>query len=144
MPIEEMWDFAGKNSLAYMATVEGDRPKVRAMNMWKADAGGFYFHNNKKLDIWNQVSNNSWAHLLFVAPGGAKSLHVEGKLEFVPGEAAAKEFYAVRGKGGFEPRGALNPAITPVIFRMAHGTAWYNPERVPKGKRVDAIEKVAF
>jgi len=36
--------FANENPVTYLATVDGDQPRVRAFAMWFADASGFYYH----------------------------------------------------------------------------------------------------
>ena len=43
MGLKEYADFANANQPCYLATVEGDQPRVRCLSMWFADETGFYF-----------------------------------------------------------------------------------------------------
>jgi uncharacterized pyridoxamine 5'-phosphate oxidase family protein len=41
--MEEYIKFANENPTCYLATVENDQPRVRALGFWYADRSGFYF-----------------------------------------------------------------------------------------------------
>ena len=43
MDISECALFANKNPVTYIATTDGDQPRVRAFAMWFADETGFYY-----------------------------------------------------------------------------------------------------
>jgi pyridoxamine 5'-phosphate oxidase len=43
MDFKDCVDFANETKTCYLATVEGDQPRVRALGMWYADETGFYF-----------------------------------------------------------------------------------------------------
>jgi pyridoxamine 5'-phosphate oxidase len=43
MDFKEYVDFANENKTSYLATAEGDQPRVRCLGMWFADETGFYF-----------------------------------------------------------------------------------------------------
>lgn len=131
--MEDFTKFANATKVAYIATVESGRPRVRAFDMWKADNNGFYFHNNKKEGIHKLVQTKSNVQLFFGPGPNGRTLRVEGALEFVDDKAVVNEFYNSVGKAKFMNRGAINP----VIFRMAHGDAWFNPQRGPEWKKIE-------
>jgi hypothetical protein len=43
MDLKEYANFANENKACYLATVDGDQPRVRCLGMWFADETGFYF-----------------------------------------------------------------------------------------------------
>lgn len=43
MDIKDCIKFANETPVCYLATVEGDQPRVRALGFWFADESGFYF-----------------------------------------------------------------------------------------------------
>ncbi len=48
MDFDDCVKFATENSTCYLATVEGDQPRVRAVGIWRADKTGFYFGTTDK------------------------------------------------------------------------------------------------
>ena len=45
---KDCMEFANQNPMCYMATNEGDQPRVRAMGMYEADENNFTFHTGFK------------------------------------------------------------------------------------------------
>jgi pyridoxamine 5'-phosphate oxidase len=43
MTIQDAIRFANENPVCFLATVEKDQPRVRALAFWYADETGFYF-----------------------------------------------------------------------------------------------------
>ena len=43
MDLQECTKFATENPVCYLATADGDQPRVRVVLMWFADERGFYF-----------------------------------------------------------------------------------------------------
>ena len=56
--LKEIIDFANQNPSTWVATCEGDQPRVRGFLMWFADESGFYFHTAKKKSIASQLEKN--------------------------------------------------------------------------------------
>ncbi len=68
MDISDCVRFANENPVAYVATVEGIQPRVRALNLWFADKTGFYFHTIAHKNVVAQVRMNPNAEVCFTAP----------------------------------------------------------------------------
>ena len=51
----------------YIATAEGDQPRVRAFAMWFCDNTGFYYHTGTPKKIFGQLKKN-----LATAPKGGE------------------------------------------------------------------------
>jgi pyridoxamine 5'-phosphate oxidase len=120
------------NPTAYVATVEGDRPHVRAMGMYKADETGIYFQAWKIKDVHKQIEKNPNVELCFNTKDG-KQIRISGKFEIVEDMALKKDVEAKR------------PFMTPTIkekgydvvaiYRLKNGKAcvWTMAENfVPK------------
>ncbi len=86
MSFEDCVKFANENPIAYIATIEGDQPRVRAFQMWFADKTGFYFQTGTIKEIVNQLKVNPKMEVCFFDPktGGAGTMmRITGKAEFV-------------------------------------------------------------
>ncbi len=126
MDLKEVTDFANANPVTYIATVDGDQPRVRAFAMWYADETGFYFHTGSTKDIWRQLQANPKLELCFFNPGDGQSagtmLRVEGTAEFLEDKELEDRLLQDRpwlqtivGEGD----------VRLAIFRVAHGAAWF-------------------
>ena len=54
MEFEECIKFANENPVSWVATVENDQPRVRALGMWFADERGYYFQILADMDMYRQ------------------------------------------------------------------------------------------
>lgn len=87
MNFQDCIKFANENPISYIATAEGDQPRVRAFLMWFADESGFYFHTGAPKRICEQLRNNPKIEACFYAPEPlpniGKMMRVTGRVEFV-------------------------------------------------------------
>jgi uncharacterized pyridoxamine 5'-phosphate oxidase family protein len=65
MNVDDCIKFANQNPSSYLATVDGDQPRVRGMLMWKADKTGFYYSTGSTKDLYRQLKANSKVELCF-------------------------------------------------------------------------------
>jgi uncharacterized pyridoxamine 5'-phosphate oxidase family protein len=118
--------FATENPLTYIATAEGDQPRVRAFALWFCDDTGFYYHTGTPKKIFGQLKKNPKVELCFYKPGeGAGTmLRVAGKAEFL--EDRALEERLLRDRPWVKDLLAAAPdGADPAIFRIAHGEAYF-------------------
>ena len=98
MTKQEILAFLNANPLCHLATVEGDKPHVRGMMMYRADENGILFHTGKMKDLHKQLIKNPNAELCF----GNGSLtdfvqiRVSGVLELVEDLELKKEIVSKR------------------------------------------------
>src|SRR5512137_2891870 len=90
--------FAAENPVTYIATGEGDQPRVRAFAMWFCDDTGFYYHTGTPKKIFGQLKKNPKLELCFFKPGeGAGTMmRVSGKAEFLKDKALLERLYRDR------------------------------------------------
>ncbi len=85
MNVDDCIKFANQNPSSYIATADGDQPRVRGMLMWTADKTGFYYSTGSTKDLYRQLKANPKVELCFF---DAKSknmdqMRITGKVEFV-------------------------------------------------------------
>jgi pyridoxamine 5'-phosphate oxidase len=118
--------FATENPVTYIATVEGDQPRVRAFAMWFADTTGFYYHTGTPKKVCGQLKKNPKVELCFYKPGeGAGTMmRVAGKVEFLDDKALEERLYRdrpwVKDLVKAAPKGGAL-----AMFRVAHGEAYF-------------------
>ncbi|MCM2466872.1 pyridoxamine 5'-phosphate oxidase family protein [Methanoculleus oceani] len=117
--------FANENPVTYIATMDGDQPRVRAFAMWFADSTGFYYHTGTPKAVWQQLVKNPKVELCFYNPGGkGMMMRVAGAVEFVE-DAALKE-RLVKERPWLLQIGVSGPNDPHLaVFRVAHGEAYF-------------------
>ena len=119
MTKSEIIEFINANRSCYLATVEGNRPHLRAMGIHQADEDGIIIQACKFKDVHKQLCNNQNVELCFLK--GEVQIRVSGTVEFVDDTAFRDEVVAKRPrlKEIVEKHG--NDVIT--IYRLRHGLA---------------------
>jgi pyridoxamine 5'-phosphate oxidase len=90
MTREEVFALIKANPIAWMATVEGDQPRVRAMGISKADEDGIIIQTWTIKDIHKQVVANPKMELCFNDLKGGTQVRVSGTAEIIT-DVAVKE-----------------------------------------------------
>lgn len=83
MSIEEYAKFANDNPTCYLATLDGDQPRVRAMGMWYADETGFYFQAQTVKALYRQIQENEKVEVYFCTPKFSRVMRVYGKVKII-------------------------------------------------------------
>ena len=83
MSLKEYADFANENKTCYLATADGDQPRVRALGMWYADETGFYFQAQTVKAFIRQLQKNPNVEVYFSTKDFSKAMRVSGKVRFV-------------------------------------------------------------
>lgn len=126
MDFKECVEFANTNKTCYLATAEGDQPRVRAMGMWYADETGFYFSSQTPKALVNQLAKNPKVEIAFFDPGNKPMgavLRVSGNMEFVNEMETKARVYKDRPfLKGMGVDGPESPLLS--VFRLAHGEAF--------------------
>lgn len=70
MDKKEILAFITKNPIAYMATIDGNKPHVRAMGTYKAnEKDGIVFSMQSVKDVFKQIEKNPEVELCYFADG---------------------------------------------------------------------------
>lgn len=110
----EILDYLNANPTCYLATVEGNKPHVRAMGMVKADENGIIIETGTFKDVYKQMSANPNVELCFFNPKDSIQVRVSGAVEPVDDIELKKEIVVQRPflkqrieKGGYEAMGVF-------------------------------------
>lgn len=144
MDYQDCIKFANENPVCYIATADGEQPRVRGFLLWFADENGFYFHTGATKEVCNQLKTNPKVEVCFYAPGDpqtAKMMRVAGEVEFLDDIALKtrlleeRPFLKAIATGGPE-----DPLL--VLFRVYNGEAhfWTMEDNL----RESEIERITF
>jgi pyridoxamine 5'-phosphate oxidase len=110
----EILEFLNANPTCYLATVEGDRPHVRAMGMVKADDNGIIIETGTFKDVYKQLTANPNVELCFFNEKDGVQIRVSGTVEPLDDIKLKDEIIAQRpflkervAKGGYEAMGVF-------------------------------------
>jgi len=125
MNADDCIKFANQNPSSYIATVDGDQPRVRGMLMWFADKTGFYYNTSATKDLYHQFKANPKVELCFF---DAKSknldqMRVTGQVEFVEDMTIRAKLLEDRPFLKDMGFGADNPKL--IVFRVVNCTAHF-------------------
>lgn len=105
MDKKQILDFITQHPVAYMATVEGNKPHVRAMGTYRADENGIIFSMQSPKDVYKQLLKNPETELCYYADG--VQVRVSGRMEQITDMAVKQEIVEKRTfyKPGVEKEG---------------------------------------
>ncbi|MDA8240718.1 MAG: pyridoxamine 5'-phosphate oxidase family protein [Nitrospiraceae bacterium] len=89
----EILAFLNTNPVFHLATLDGDKPRVRGMLLYRADEKGILFHTGKMRDLCKQLTANPHVELSF-NNGSAENLiqvRISGTVELVEDLELKKE-----------------------------------------------------
>jgi len=141
MDFKEYVSFANANRTCYLATAEGDQPRVRCLGMWYADETGFYFQAQSVKAMCKQLQKNANVEVYFNAKDFSKVMRVSGKVRFI-------EDLAVRAKCIEERPFVKNFGITTpdnpllAVFQVYEGEAYF--WTMADSMKEDKIPRVKF
>lgn len=61
----EILEFLNTNQVFHLATVEGNKPHVRGLLLYKADENGVIFHTGRMKDLHKQLTQNPQVEMCF-------------------------------------------------------------------------------
>ena len=100
MDFQDCVKFATENPVCYVATMDGDQPRVRTFLLWYADASGFYFITMSPKEVTRQLQKNPKIEVCFYnnPPGlqDARQMRVTGEAAFLDDEEVREKAYQTR------------------------------------------------
>ncbi len=141
MDFTEYAKFANENKNCYLATVEGDQPRVRCLGMWYADKTGFYFQAQTVKNMCKQLLKNPKVEVYFNAKDFTKVMRVYGKVRFIEDRdvraRCIRERPFVKNFGITEPD---NPLLA--VFHLYTGEAYF--WTMADSMKEDQIPRIKF
>ncbi len=94
MDKREILSFIATNNIGYLATTEGNSPRVRGMDTFRADENGLIFYTSKSKNVCKQIVKNPEVEVCYYAKG--VQVRVRGKMKMDEDMALKKEIVARR------------------------------------------------
>jgi pyridoxamine 5'-phosphate oxidase len=141
MDFKDCIKFANETPVCYLATVEGDQPRVRALSFWFADETGFYLLIGSMKDMYGQIQANPKAEICFWTPAEAPADPMSSTMMRVAGEVEIVDDPKLQNKA-FEDKPLMkevgmtfeHPGLA--IIRIAKGKAYfYTTEKALQPKK---------
>jgi len=92
----EVIAFIKANPLCHLATLEGNKPHVRGVAVWKADEDGIIIQTSTPKDVYKQLSANPNVELCFNNLADGIQVRLNGKAELIDDLDLKKEIVAER------------------------------------------------
>ena len=125
MDIQDCISFANENKLCFLATVDGEQPRVRALGFWFADETGFYFQTGDMKSLYFQLKANPSVEACFYKHEGliGTTLRIAGKVEFIDDLGLKEKILEERPFLKSYGLTINHPGL--IIFRISHGSAHF-------------------
>jgi uncharacterized pyridoxamine 5'-phosphate oxidase family protein len=125
MNLNDLISFVTANPVCYLATIENNEPRVRALGLWFADETGFYFQTAMVKEIPHQLKKNPSTELCFYRHEGmiGTMLRISGKAEFLEDPVLREK--VLNDRPFLKSFGLTVDSPGLVIFRIAHGKAHF-------------------
>ncbi|MBI5044848.1 MAG: pyridoxamine 5'-phosphate oxidase family protein [Candidatus Levybacteria bacterium] len=123
MTFEDCRKFANENPSCFLATIDGDQPRVRGMQLLFCNEKGFYFTTGSMKNMCEQLKKNPKTEVCFFSSKEFKSMRVEGEVEFI---TDMKEKENIFGKVSWLKSIVGTPDNTMwTPFRISKGRAYF-------------------
>lgn len=93
MTFAECMKFANENPRCFLATIDGDQPRVRGMHMLFCNGKGFNFTTGSWKGMYEQLKKNPKAEVCFFSQKEFRSMRIEGKAEFITDMKEKEELF---------------------------------------------------
>jgi pyridoxamine 5'-phosphate oxidase len=125
MDLKEYAAFANENRNCYLATIDGNQPRVRALGMWYADETGFYFQSQSVKAMTRQLEKNPSVEICFINKNASRVMRVTGKARFITDAKVRARCIEERAflKKDFGITTPDNPLLT--VFQVYTGEAYF-------------------
>ena len=125
MNIHDCIKFTNENPICYLATVEKDQPRVRALGFWFADETGFYFQTSTIKEFPGQLKKNPKTEICFYKHEGMTGtmLRISGEAEFIT-DIHLKE-KALIDRPFLKSFGITVDSPNLILFKIPHGQAHF-------------------
>ncbi len=125
MDFKDCIKFANETPVCYLATMDGNQPRVRALGFWFADDKGFYFQIGAMKNIYGQLQANRKVEACFWQPGEATGtmMRVAGEVEFLDDQELKKK--VLEDRPFLKEFGMTFDHPGLIIFRITKGEAYF-------------------
>lgn len=139
MSYQDVLDFVKENPVCFIATMEGDQPRVRGFLAVLFDDGKIYFTTGTMKRVYDQLVKNPKTELCFFSKDFAKTLRISGKTEIV--DDLAKKQQLVNERDYLKPYKDRPNDPGFILLRLSHGRAFFwTMQQNTREKEIPVIE----
>ena len=132
---QKIYELMNSNLGFYLATMDGDQPRVRGMMLYKADKDGIIFHTASTKDVYKQLQKNPKAELCFNANG--VQIRVTGKIEVSTDEKLREDIFSHPTRKFLQAwkENGIDNLLTVLVMRKCEAVMWtmetnFEPKKV--------------
>ena len=144
MDLQDCIQFANEHPICYLATTDGDQPRVRALLLVLADEKGFGFSTLTPKKMSKQLHQNPKTEVCFFNNGtefpAMKMMRITGKAEFTDEKALFDKAHESRKPLSDIIGQPIEPFIE--VFRISSGEAHF--WTIMDAMKEQEIEKIKF
>lgn len=118
------YELINENLGFYLATMDGDQPRVRGMMLFRADKNGIVFHTASTKDVFKQLQLNPKAEMCFNANG--VQIRVTGEIEVSTDEVLRQEIFGHPTRKflqAWKEKG-IDDLLTVLIMKNCEAVTW--------------------
>lgn len=139
MSREEVLAFVRENPACFIATTDGDQPRVRGFLSVLFGDGSIYFTTGTMKSVYGQLARNPKVELCYFTPDLRKTLRISGTIEMV--DDLPKKKQLVQERDYLKPFRDRPDDPGFILLRLAHGKArFWTMEQNMREKDIPAIE----
>ncbi len=139
MSYEDVMAFIKENPACFIATADGDQPRVRGFLTVLFGDGKLYFTTGTMKSVYDQLARNPKVELCYHTPDYRTTLRIAGKIEIV--DDLAKKKQLVNERDYLKPFKDRPDDPSFVLLRLSHGKArFWTMEQNMREKEIPVIE----
>ena len=144
MNFQDCIEFANEHPVCYLATTDGDQPRVRTLLMLLADENGFSFVTFSPKELVKSLKANPKVEVCFynnpAELGDAKQMRVTGKVKFLTDKETLDKAYETRTF--LEPLAGRPLRPITEVFQIYTGEAHF--WTIPDVLKEPTLERIKF
>jgi pyridoxamine 5'-phosphate oxidase len=125
MTLTDCIKFTNENPICFLATIDENQPRVRALGFWFADETGFYFQTAALKSFYKQLQINPKTEVCFYKHEGISGtmLRIAGEVEFLDDKRLKEK--VIVDRPFLKSFGVTAESVGLIIFRISKGQAHF-------------------
>jgi pyridoxamine 5'-phosphate oxidase len=120
---QEILTAVKKVPYAFVATIDGNEPRVRGMEIFRVDENGIIFYTSKPKDVCKQLTQNPNVEICVFEPQSGLQVRIRGKMETVEDNQLKKEICGQRPFLQYLGNSEEDVCKGLTVFRLRNGKA---------------------
>ncbi len=139
MSKDEVFKFVQENPVCFIATMDGDQPRVRGFLTVLFNDGNLYFTTGTMKNVYAQLSKNPKIELCYCSRDFRKMLRIAGKIEII--DDREKKQQLLNERDYLKSFGGKVDDPRFILLRLSHGKAhFWTIEQNMREREIPRIE----